>query len=185
MKQPTIASAVAPDRMTSKFDLPAVDLPGIADCLAHQPDVAAAYVFGSVARGQASHLSDVDIAVLLDPSLEGAAALERQLALVQALEPYARSEIQVVVLNLAAPALAYQVVRDGRLLCERDRAARIAFEVRTMKLYFDLLPMLSASHQALIQRIKEVGLGRTRRRDSGTLDAARRIRERLEESARH
>ncbi len=44
-----------------------VDLDGMTAYLARQPDVDAAYLYGSVARGQANVLSDVDIAVLLQP----------------------------------------------------------------------------------------------------------------------
>jgi hypothetical protein len=36
MRQPTIADAVAPDSMISKFDPPAVDVPGMVNCLAYQ-----------------------------------------------------------------------------------------------------------------------------------------------------
>jgi hypothetical protein len=35
------------------------------------------------------------------------------------------------------------VLRDGRLLIDRNRSARIAFEVRTRNEAFDLEPMLT------------------------------------------
>ena len=35
--------------------------------------------------------------------------------------------IQLVVLNGAPPDLVHRVLRDGQLLCERDRSARIRF----------------------------------------------------------
>jgi hypothetical protein len=38
--------------------------------------------------------------------------------------------------------LAHRVLRDGLLLLERDRSARIRFEVRARNEYFDLLPHL-------------------------------------------
>ncbi len=50
---------------------------------------------------------------------------------------------QVVVLNDAPPDLVHRVLRDGRLVLERDRAARIRFEVRARNEYFDLLPILN------------------------------------------
>jgi hypothetical protein len=51
--------------------------------------------------------------------------------------------VQVVVLNNAPPDLIHRVLRDGRLLLDRDRAARIRFEVRARNEYFDLLPTLN------------------------------------------
>jgi predicted nucleotidyltransferase len=166
-------------------DAPRVDLAGLAAYFAGQTDVIVAYLFGSTARGQANRLSDVDVAVLLDSSVDGEAALERQLKLMIDMDRFADREVQILILNRAAPLLAYQVIRDGRLLFERNRAERIAFEVRAMKLYFDLQPMLAVQNRALLTRIREAGLGKGRHGDSGALDAARRIHDRLATTPGH
>ncbi len=158
---------------------PQVDLAGLATYFAGQADVIAAYLFGSLARGQAGPMSDVDIAVLLDASMDDEAIVERQLELMMALDRFADREVQVVILNRAAPPLAYQVIRDGRLLFERSRAERVAFEVRTMKLYFDLQPMLAEQNRALLTRIQEGSFGKRGHRDSRAIDAARGIHSRL------
>lgn len=151
----------------------------MAAYLARQPDVLAAYLFGSMARGQADHLSDVDIAVLLDAHLAADERVERQLRFMGDLEEYTHREVQVVVLNRATPLLAYQVVRHGRLLCEPNRAERINFEVRTRRVYFDLKPRLDFHTQSLLKDIQEVGLSGRRKRPGGALEAARRIHQRL------
>jgi hypothetical protein len=49
---------------------------------------------------------------------------------------------QVVVLNGAPTELAMNALSDGRLLLERDAEKRVACEVRTMKEYWDLVPLL-------------------------------------------
>lgn len=46
--------------------------------------------------------------------------------------------MQVVALNRASPDLVHRVLRDGRLILDRDRAARIRFEVRSRNDYFDM-----------------------------------------------
>jgi hypothetical protein len=51
--------------------------------------------------------------------------------------------------------------------------------VRTRKVYFDLKPRLDFHTQALFRDIKEVGLSGRRRRRGGTLEAARRVHQRL------
>ena len=137
-----------------------------------------AYLFGSVARGQATHLSDVDIAVLFVPGLDTETSVERQLDLMVALDDLADREVQVTILNRAPPLLAYHVIRDGIRLYERNPVERVAFEVRTMKMYFDLKPMIEFHRQTLMTQIQEAGLGRNRHHP-GTLEAARRLRERL------
>lgn len=157
-----------------------VELEAMAAYLAGQPDLVAAYLFGSVARGQADHLSDVDIAVLFDAALGAEESVERQLRLMVDLEAYADREVQVAVLNRAPPLLAYQAVRHGILLYERSRSERIDFEVRARKMYFDFKPWLDFHTQALLKDIQEVGLSGRRKRPGGALKAARRIHQRLE-----
>lgn len=48
----------------------------------------------------------------------------------------------VVVLNRASPDLIHRVLRDGILVLETDRSARVRFEVKARADYFDVLPYL-------------------------------------------
>jgi uncharacterized protein len=150
-----------------------------AEYLSRQTDVIVAYLFGSVARGQTTPMSDVDIAVLLDVSADPEALLERQITLLTDLEQLARLEVQLTLLNHAPPLLAYQVIREGVLLHQRSEAERVAFQVKAMKEYFDVQPMLAFHNDALRQRIQEDGLGRRRTGSLRTLEAAERIHRRL------
>jgi predicted nucleotidyltransferase len=108
---------------------------------ARAPDLVAAYLFGSVARGEARPDSDVDIALLYvkapSPSFD-----EQPFALTADLESLLGRSVDIVVLNNAPVDLAHRVLRDGKILVENDRSARIAFEVRSRNEYFDLLPVL-------------------------------------------
>lgn len=168
----------------TKSTVPQVDIPGLAEYLAGQADVVLAYLFGSVARGDAGPGSDVDIAVLFDSGLDARALVERQLDLMVALDRFADREVQVTVLNRAAPRLAHEVVLEGRVLCERDPDARVDFEVRVMRTYLDLAPMMQFFDRILMERIREVGLGRPGGgRHPGTLEAAERLRGRLTRTA--
>jgi len=99
------------------------------------------YLFGSEGRGTAGPRSDVDVAVLYSESpprtLESPAfALETDL------ERLLGRPVEVVALNSAPVDLVHRILRDGRILFEGDRSARIAFEVRARNEYFDLLPIL-------------------------------------------
>lgn len=120
-----------------------------AEYFGRQPDVVVAYLFGSVARGQATPLSDVDIAVLLDPTAEPEAVLDRQITLLTELTQLAELEVQLTLLNDVPPLLAYEVIREGILLHQRSGAERVAFQVKAMKEYFDVQPMLAFYNDVL------------------------------------
>jgi predicted nucleotidyltransferase len=103
--------------------------------------LAAAYLFGSRARGTARPESDVDVGVLYaddpPPDLAGLGG-----HLEAALERLLRLPVQIVVLNRAPVDLAKRVLRDGILLLDRDPSRRIRFEVRTRQEFWDLEPFL-------------------------------------------
>jgi len=46
-----------------------------------------------------------------------------------------------VVVDWAPSDLVHRVLRDGRLLVDRDRRARIRFEVAARNRYFDMQPI--------------------------------------------
>jgi predicted nucleotidyltransferase len=103
-------------------------------------DVVAVYLYGSRARGDASPASDVDLGVLLRaaprPSLGGLARdLEAEVERAVALP------VEAVVMNTAPADLVHRILRDGILLLDRDRAARLRFEVQSRNEYFDLAPL--------------------------------------------
>ena len=102
----------------------------------------AAYLFGSVARGTDTSNSDVDVGVLLRTAPSGALN-DLRFDLEGDLERALGRRTQIVILNNAPPDLVHRVLRDGRLLLDRDPAARIRFEVRARNEYFDLLPILN------------------------------------------
>jgi len=91
--------------------------PGISESLAlglaELGSVLAAYIFGSRARGTERPSSDVDIAVLLEPpaDMQGVGAVLRVCQ-----DTLGRDDVDVVVLNTAAPILAYEAVSGTRIL---------------------------------------------------------------------
>jgi len=112
-----------------------------AHFLARGHGVAAAYLFGSVARGTSGAKSDVDVAVLLvaDPprTLEG-----YRFDLQADLEAALGRTVDLVVLNRAPPELVHRVLRDGKLIVDLDPSRRIRFEVKARNEYFDSRPFL-------------------------------------------
>jgi predicted nucleotidyltransferase len=113
----------------------------VREAVAGVEGVVAVYLFGSVAAGTDTASSDVDLGVLYrtppEPTLDaGPRDLEAEL------ERRLRRPVQLVVLNGARPDVRIRVLRAQRLILERDRAARIRFEVATRNEFFDLEPVL-------------------------------------------
>lgn len=99
-----------------------------------EPGVAAAYLFGSVARGTAGPMSDVDVALLLtgeDPE-DVVARVTDDLA-----RRLLTSRIDLVSLSAAPIPLRYHVLRDGLLVVSQDQKGLERFIVTSVLQYLD------------------------------------------------
>ena len=119
------------------------------------PDVLDAYLFGSRARDEAGPLSDVDLAVYVEPAvldrpgfgIDAELSSELQAAL-------GRSDVDVVLLNRASPLLYHRVIRDGVRILSRLDTATTTREGYALSRYCDYLPQLrkiEALHRARIE----------------------------------
>lgn len=116
-------------------------LRAVAGAAESLPEVQAAFLFGSQASGRSRSDSDVDVAILLDPASARRDPRTRLRRAVEALAArIAADRLDVVVLNDAPPALAFQVLKRGRLAFERDRSALHRFRVRTYAQHSDFEP---------------------------------------------
>ncbi len=127
----------------------------LKDAFARHDDVVAAYLFGSAARNELRPTSDADVAVLFEraadsrPSRLTLASLRVDLQ--DDLQQAAHRSVDFVILNHASPDLVHRVLREGVLLVERDRSARIRFEVASRNAYFDVLPFLTRYREAVLR----------------------------------
>ncbi len=110
----------------------------LADALACESDLVAAWLFGSRARGTARADSDVVVAVFVEAEAFGP---ERAWDLEASLGATLGLPVQVVIVNRVGADLFRRVLRDGVLLVDRDRARRIRFEVKKRNEYFDMTPI--------------------------------------------
>ena len=103
-------------------------------------NVVAVYLYGSYARGTATDESDIDLGLLLNaPPAPTLSNVVRDVE--AAVERLVGKPVEAVALNRAAPDLVHPVLRDGVILVDRDKSARIRFEVRARNEYFDLAPL--------------------------------------------
>lgn len=124
--------------------------------------IIAFYLFGSYAAGRQNPLSDIDLAMLFDESVDKKDYLIERLKLMGEVSAILGMDaVELVVLNELPPGLAYRVIKDGELLFIREEAKRqlVNFKVRTMDRYFDFQPVQRMFSEALARRTREGGFG--------------------------
>jgi len=103
--------------------------------LEKQPLVRFAYLFGGLAVGPERPLSDIDLAVYLQ---EGSRFARVKIKLFNDLSGLlGTEEIDLVVLNTAPLPLAYRVLKNKKILVDRDPLSRHRFESLTIRKYLD------------------------------------------------
>lgn len=107
------------------------------------PEIAAAYLYGSAARGTATPLSDIDLGLLfrdaegsfrerLATAVEIGSAIARELS---------GARVDARDLDELPLAIVGAVLTDGELVVSNDEERRVAFERDTRLRYFDFLPI--------------------------------------------
>ena len=130
--------------------MPSTPDAGIARVLATFPEVSAAWLFGSEARGEARPDSDLDVALLLrDPkqtALHLTQTLGRMAAELERVAPGRR--VDLVLLEAQGPIFQHRALSEGRLVYDSDPRRRVDFESDSYVRYFDFLPthQLAARH---------------------------------------
>ncbi len=110
------------------------------------------YLHGAHARGTQGALSDVDIAVLLDPVEHRRDDLA--LDLLKGLEETCRrDDVDLVVLNDAGSHIRDRVVRSGRLIFARSERDRVVFEAAAIKEALDFQHYSGEYDRALFAQI--------------------------------
>lgn len=128
----------------------------LPDLLVGTP-VRLAYLYGSVAEGKFTPLSDVDIALLLDPAEAQVMhpydrlILETDIALgLERLCKLVDTEVRIV--NDAPLMLQGRMVQRGHLLFAEDEDFRIGYETLTLKKYLDFLPVAEQFQKIYFER---------------------------------
>lgn len=113
------------------------------------PQVRAVYVFGSQASGKAGRGSDLDLAIVLaDPFLK-----EKKLDILAELARMGYCDVDLVFLDEDDLVLAYEAVRQNRLIYAGPGFDRGATYSRIVRKYLDFEPYLRVQREAYKRRI--------------------------------
>jgi len=121
--------------------------------------IALAYLYGSEAAGQATPLSDVDIALIMtDGDYDPKSRLDLELQLEEEIGRICGiSNVDIRVVNDAPLMVQGEVVTNGILLYSHDEVFRVEYETTTRSKYFDFLPIAGMHRQAYFERLIERG----------------------------
>jgi len=122
----------------------------VRDVLSRFEYVLLGYVFGSLAGGRASASSDIDVAIYASRQL----GWRDLAAVVNALEKALGRRADVVVLNEAPLALAYQIVAHGIPVLVKDQNLRVEVETRIVREWLDFKPRLDKYYAAVLHSFK-------------------------------
>jgi len=115
----------------------------ISEVLRLFPEVSAAWLFGSVARGEARPGSDLDVALLFrsrgNTVLDNYELLGRIAAQLEAVAPGRR--IDLVSIAAQGPVFQHRVLSEGRLVHDPEPSRRVDFESDAYVRYFDFAPI--------------------------------------------
>ena len=110
-------------------------LPGAFKYLQSHPKIIFSYLFGSLSKGEPSPLSDVDIAIFLKKEKKVA---DRKIEILgRLIEILETDEIDLVVLNTANLPLVMGIIKNKKIIVDKDPFARHLFESLMMRKYFD------------------------------------------------
>jgi len=131
---------------------------GIVKFLSKQEHVKLAYLFGSVAEGNAGKLSDIDLAVFLDESLSKPERFSLQLKLMSELTSILKTDkVDLTVMNNAPLLLNYNIIKHGKIMKE-DIETKIKVESRILSDYLDMKYYIDRHTKLAIKRIARRGL---------------------------
>ncbi|MBU0620137.1 nucleotidyltransferase domain-containing protein [Patescibacteria group bacterium] len=98
------------------------------------------YLFGSQAKGNITKLSDYDFAILLDDKVDAKKYGQYQINIIsELLRMIKTNHIDLVILNnTKLPLLLkYNIIKDGKVLLDKNKSKRVDLEVHTFTRWFD------------------------------------------------
>ena len=99
----------------------------------YQGEIVAAYLFGSMAKGESSPSSDIDIAILMSNAEKSNGAALKFRLYPDLCRKLKRNDIDLVLLSLSGNLiLNEEIIRNGKVIFSTDDDAREMYEVSVL-----------------------------------------------------
>lgn len=132
-----------------------VDINNLKHYFNTQDDIEIAFLYGSFAIGSGSSLSDIDVAVFLSNTPSKERIISRQCEITVDLMALCKcNNVDVTILNIASPILAYQVIKYGKMLkCVNENRYYNLIE-NIINTYLDTKPLYNFYSNRAIENLR-------------------------------
>ena len=121
----------------------------VKDFLKKEEGVLFCYLFGSLSYQNYTSKSDVDLAIYLDAK-KSPDFFKKRLDLIANLSKKLGKEADVVILNTAPIFLRYVILKEEKLILEKNKEKRFDFEIKAMREYFDFKPIMEKYYERIL-----------------------------------
>jgi hypothetical protein len=111
-----------------------VALGAVLEEIRSKDSVIAIILFGSVARGQARPISDIDLCIITKKEITEPEQID--------LLSYGSEKIDVSLFRDLPPTIRFRVIKEGKTLFCRDPLAHHRIKVDTVREYLDTAPLI-------------------------------------------
>lgn len=126
----------------------------LSEYLKDKEEVIAAYIYGSIASGAGGKQSDLDIALLTHPFRDKMESQKSRIHYLHEIQRLVEMDIDLVFLQDAGELLAYQILKKGRLVFERDKKSHVSFKTSKIIQCLDFKPIERRMQKGLLVRMR-------------------------------
>ncbi|OPX18304.1 hypothetical protein BXT86_01810 [candidate division WOR-3 bacterium 4484_100] len=122
--------------------------------------IIAVYLFGSYARGEQGPESDYDFGILLNPQVGPSEYADIKFSILKDLVRTLKAPVDAVIMNYQGVPLTlkFRIIRDGKIVYEKDGIIRSRFEKNILSLYLDRKYYYERHINEVIKNIAQGGL---------------------------
>ena len=132
----------------------------IANYFKSKPEIAAAYLFGSQARGDDTKQSDIDMAVIFNDKNLTSNKLFSLGGYEEDLSTLLKTKVDVQDLDQANAIFKYRVLSEGKILHDTRNEEKFDYQIRAVDDYFELKPVYDEYFEEMSKRIQNNSFGR-------------------------
>ena len=126
----------------------------IRKVLSPHDEIIAAYLYGSMVKGQKGYGRDVDMALLLDRGFDEPPMYSVHVAGLIEEELGVYDVVDVRVLNYQSLGFQFRVIKEGLIVLCRDDRERVGYESGVVSSYLDVKPFLDQYDAFRIRRLR-------------------------------